>query len=58
MFTLGHNHLNDSITFHPFFGTDKVLHSLQNQDGYENGEVFVKGGKRCPTTKLINEFVY
>ena len=58
MFTFGHNHLNDSVASHPFFGTDKVLLSLQNQDSYENGEVFIKGGKRCPTTKLINEFVY
>ena len=58
MFTLGHNYMNDSVASHPFFGTDKVLQSLQNQKGYEVGEVFVKGGNRCPTTKLINEFVY
>jgi hypothetical protein len=58
MFTLGHNYMNDSVASHPFFGTDKVLQSLQSQKGYEDGEVCVKGGKRCPTTNLVNEFVY
>jgi hypothetical protein len=40
--TLGHN-MKEGVLFHPYFGTDLVVKSLEKRSGFSEGKVVVSG---------------
>ena len=39
--TLGHNQ-KDKISFHPYFGTNKVVYALKKYKGFESGKILIE----------------
>ena len=54
--TLAHNIRDDSVASHPFYGTNKVIQSLENMEGWDEGIVHIRSVLRDIETNLVCGF--
>ena len=54
--TLAHNIRNDSVASHPFYGTNKVIQSLEKMKGWDEGIVHVRSVLRDRESNLVCGF--
>ena len=57
--TLGHEFTSNNVVKHPFFGTSKVIESLQkiSADDWNNGSITISCAVRDADTGLVVEFI-
>ncbi len=58
--TLGHGIVANSVIKHQFYGTNRVIHDLQQFDGWKNGEIILNKNhvKRDLNSNLVYKLVY